>query len=145
MTEEGRKLADVIAKIIEDRRSSIVIHPTWVATEAMLTLDPEHLAPELVRLGCHLQLRQIARELCRRKFEDAVGGESAQHEMFPELQVRYPTARSARREQPEYVLLEYMTEADVVYNVGRLRLEANAKNRHADALWAWDRARRKRA
>jgi hypothetical protein len=36
-----------------------------------------------------------------------------------------------------YRLLENLTDADVTFNVKRLRSEASAKLKHADALGAW--------
>ena len=107
----------------------------------MLLLDGGRISPALVYLGCHLQLRQIAREMLRGKFEpDASADDDAQHELFPSLQKRYPAARSSN-DNPEYVLLEELTAIDVAYNVARLRGEARAKQRHADALEAWWRGR----
>jgi hypothetical protein len=136
MTEE-RRLAEIIQRIIDLRRSEVSISPTWVAQEAMRELDPERRAPMLVYAGCNLQLRQIARGELRKKFHpDEGSGES--HDLFPELQHRYPTARSAR-DEPEYILLEHLTSADIGYNVARLRAEAQAKLAHADALHAYGR------
>jgi hypothetical protein len=111
----------------------------------MRTIDPAGKAPSLVHLGCHLQLRQIARELLRGKYEpDDNSRDDAQHELWPDLQERYPTARTAGSEEPEYVLLEHLTDEDIAYNVGRLRAEAEAKQHHADALEAWGRKYRPR-
>jgi hypothetical protein len=135
MTEE-RKLAEVIARIIEMRSGAVSISPNWVATVAMQELDPEHSSPMLVYAGCSLQLRQIARSQLRRKFQPD-DEEGAAHDLFPGLQQRYPTARSARADDPEYVLLEHLTMSDIDYNVGRLRSEARAKMTHADALEAY--------
>jgi hypothetical protein len=90
----------------------------------------------LVYAGCNLQLRQIARGQLRRRFEPEDDG-GDEHDLFPGLQQRYPTARSARAEDPEYVLLEHLTPTDIGYNVARLRSEARAKMAHADALEAY--------
>lgn len=135
MTEE-RKLAEVVGRVIELRGDAVSISPTWVATEAMQQLDPERDAPSLVYAGCNLHLRQLARGILRKKFQpdDDDGDE---HDLFPGLQRRYPTARSARANDPEYVLLEHLTQVDIGFNVGRLRSEASAKLSHADALEAF--------
>ena len=135
MTEE-RKLAEVIARIIDLRRAAVSISPTWVAAEAMKELDPERAAPMLVHAGCNLHLRQIARGQLRRRFEPD-DDEGDEHDLFPGLQQRYPTARSVRADEPEYVLLEHLTRADIGFNVARLRSEARAKLEHADALEAY--------
>jgi hypothetical protein len=133
---EERKLAEVIARIIELRSGAVSISPTWVASEAMQELDPDRTSPMLVYAGCNLQLRQIARGQLRRKFQPD-DDKGAEHDLFPGLQQRYPTARSARAEDPEYVLLEHLTMTDIDYNVARLRSEARAKLAHADALEAY--------
>lgn len=122
------------------------ISPSWVATEGMNKLDEnvdnKSRAP-LIYVGCHLQLRQIARALLRNEFEDDKE-KSAQHELFPDLQWRYPRQHRAG-EEPCYILLEDMTDADVEYNVVRLRDEGNAKLKHATALQAWNADRNKSA
>jgi hypothetical protein len=139
MTEE-RKLAEIIARVIDLRDSSISISPSWVATEAMQVLDPERTAPMLVYAGCNLQLRQIARSQLRGRFQsDEDNGDK--HDLFPLLQRRYPTSRSVRTDEPEYVLLEYLSDVDIGFNVARLRAEAMAKLAHADALQAYGKER----
>jgi len=136
MTDEKR-LAELVARLIESRRSESRISPGWIATEAMKDLDPERVSPPLVYIGCHLELRQIARSQLRGRFERDPG-ESEQHKLWPDLQARYPVLRGG--EEPEYVRLEDLTQTDVGYNVARLRAEGNAKLRHADALEAWGRS-----
>jgi hypothetical protein len=135
------QLRDLVARIIEMRRGQPRISPGWVATEAMHDLDRnrtvEHDHPT-IWLGCHLQLRQIARQLLAQRFEQ---GEEEQHLLFKDLQWRYPTARSANAEEREYLLRDLMSDEDIAYNVGRLRAEALAKMYHADALEAWGRDR----
>ena len=136
-------LRELVARIIEMRLGQPRISPSWVATEAMYDLDRgravEHDHP-MIWQGCHLQLRQIARQLLAQRFEC---GEEEQELLFKDLQWRYPTARSATAEEPEYVLRDLMTDEDIAYNVGRMRAEALAKLEHADALEAWGRDRGK--
>jgi len=134
VTDE-RKLMEVLAAIYERRSGEINVSPSWLATEAMAELDPERNAPDLVYRAAHLQLRQVARSICRRKFEED-GADQEQHDLFPQLQRRYPAAHSTDIE-PVYVLLEHVTEADVMFNLRRLRSEADTKLRHADAFEAW--------
>lgn len=128
------------------KRGAIKISPAWVATEAMHIIDPDRSGPELEYFGCHLELRQIAREALRGHYQPNGSAQgSAQHELFPDLQERYPKAGQADSEEPEYVLLEYMTNEDIAYNVTRLRREASAKQAHADALEAYGRRRSRSA
>jgi hypothetical protein len=135
MSNDEQKLRVVLLDIYERRSEEIRVSPSWLATEAMVTLDGEHHSPPLVYLAAHLQLRQLARSICRRKFEDG-DDDTEQHELFPNLQKRYPAAHSPDSE-PEYVLLDHLSKDDVTFNVHRLRSEAQAKLRHADALEAW--------
>jgi hypothetical protein len=135
-------LVEIVARIVDLRRDQGRISPSWVATEAMLQIDPEKVIQQrfpLAYLASHLELRQIARSVCRGLFEDDddKSGDSRQHELFPDLQWRYPAAKSKDQEEPEYVLRELMEPEDVYYNVSRLRAEAETKLRHADALEAW--------
>jgi hypothetical protein len=141
MTSETQALTTIVAKIIETRRDEVRINPSWIATEALLEIDPEKVSLPLVYLGCHLELRQIARGLLRQHFEEppSPADELIQHELFPDLQRRYPSARSKASSEPEYVLLDEMTDSDIWFNVGRLRKEGVAKLRHADALEAFGR------
>lgn len=139
MTEE-RKLAEIIARIIDSHGAAVRISPSWVAHAAMLELDPGRSSPLLVYAGCNLELRQIARGQLRGRFEpDDI--ETEEHDLFPDLQRRYPTAKSAAKENPEYVLLEYLEPADIGFNVARLRAEGRAKLKHADTLEAYGRSR----
>ncbi|UGY21494.1 hypothetical protein HU675_0045390 [Bradyrhizobium septentrionale] len=151
MAPEAQVLINIIVRIIDQRRSETSISPSWVATEAMLELDPKKVAPMLVQLGCHLELRQIARSVLRDLFED--GGKasddddegSRQHALFPDLQWRYPKVRTAgKNEEPVYVRLEELSAADIAFNVSRLRSEALAKLAHADALERYGRVVRKK-
>ena len=91
----------------------------------------------LIYIGCHLQLRQIAREVCRNLFEDEDADikPEAMNPMFPQLQWRYPMPRKPG-EEPQYVLFDDMTEDVMRFNCKRLRYEGRAKLQHADALEA---------
>jgi hypothetical protein len=134
-------LRELVARIIELRRGQPRISPSWVATEAMYDLDRRRTVERehpMIWEGCHLQLRQIARQLLAQRFEQ---GEETEDLLFKDLQWRYPSVRSANTEEPEYVLRDLLSDEDIAYNVGRLRAEALAKMQHADALEAWGRNR----
>ncbi|MCM5693917.1 hypothetical protein M8037_35345 [Sinorhizobium meliloti] len=130
-TSEAARLREILSAVYERRKDEARVSPSWLATEAMTELDPDREAPPLVYLGCHLELRQIAREFCRKRFEPEDDGEA--HDLFPDLQARYPTARSSK-DDPEYVKLEFLNRDDIAFNVNRLRSEAAHRLAHADAL-----------
>ena len=139
--DDAQRLKGIISRIVETRRSKRGISPAWVATEALLTLDPHGATQRvypLVYKAAHLELRQIAREACRDKWE--TDADRDRHPMFPDLQWRYPVPREIGAE-PVYVLLEHLTDSDVAYNVARLRADAAARLKHADALEEWGKGR----
>jgi hypothetical protein len=134
-----QKLVEIVGRVIDLRRAEPRLNSVWVATEAMLLIDPRKSTQRrfpLAYLAAHLQLRQIARSEFRQVFDDDVAGDKRQHELFPGLQGRYPVAHKPG-EEPEYVLRDLLTPEDVIYNVLRLNGEAIEKQRHARRLIAW--------
>lgn len=130
-----------IGTIVNRDSSKSRINPSWIANEAMLILDPERISIPAVYHGCALHARQLAREMLRDRY--ASEDESSQDSLFSDysdLQPRYPMKHDGKSE-PEYVLLNDMTDEDILYNVERLRLEAKAKMKHADALEEFGRKR----
>lgn len=132
-------LWNAIAAVINRDSLQPRINPAWVANEALMSLDPTRISPTAVYNGCLLQARQVARGMLRGKFETE---ETSQHSLFPDLQPRYPVKHEGSSE-PEYILLEQMSDGDIEYNVERLRSEAEAKLKHADALEEYGRRRKR--
>lgn len=131
MTDSINRLYDEVRAACDRLREAATIAPSWIATDVMRAINFPMILHELGYLGCHAQLKQIARSFCRKHFDPV---ESEQPDIFPEtLQERYPLARSAGAE-PEYGLLSMLSEADYDYNIARLRREIAAKQKHADAL-----------
>lgn len=99
----------------------------------MDAIDPDRSAPGMVTLAAHLELRQLARSICRQRAKQEEG-EAAQSALFDDqLQKRYPATRGG---EEVYILREYMTLPERAENISRLRREAASKSRHADALQA---------
>jgi hypothetical protein len=141
MTNEEIKAREMVERVFELRRLQVRVSPSWIATEVMQMLDPARASHPVEYAMAHLQFRQLARAICAGRWDKETSDETVeQHDLFPILQTRYPVSRS-RGEEPQYVLLEYMTDEDVGFNVTRLRSEAIAKLKHADALEAWGRSR----
>jgi hypothetical protein len=141
MTNEDTPARELILSIYERHRHQDRVSPAWLATEAMCALDPARTSHPLEYMMAHLQFRQLARSVCAGRWERGEPGQSEQHDLFPVLQSRYPISRVDNQE-PEYIRLELMSDADVEFNILRLRSEAMAKLKHADALEAWNRTRR---
>jgi hypothetical protein len=140
MSDE-EELAQAVQKVIDDNSAVDAISPAWVATGAMQAIGFARALHRLGYVGCHLELRQIARSKLRRQFDpvsDAAHGE----DLFPDtLQDRYPQ-RPARGREPVYLLRALMEDADVAFNVERMRRAGAALLRHADALEEWGGGRR---
>ena len=122
-------LRNVLQAIIDAHKADKRVDPAQIATEAMEKFGAAGLQKAMppVYFLAHLQLRQMARLLCRKQFdkdEDALDPD--QQQMFPGLQSRYPTAHSGEK-SPGYVLREAMTAKDVEFNVRRLREEGASK------------------
>jgi hypothetical protein len=134
-------LRSIVREIMDARKTDVHLSPAWIATEGMVKMDAKDLQKinPLVYLAAHLQLRQIARQECRKQF-DADDGETldpAQQEMFPGLQSRYPAAHAEEIDEPSYVLRDSLTADDVTFNVQRLSREGRSKLARANALDAW--------
>jgi hypothetical protein len=133
---EGEPLWEVISALYERYAGMPSVNPAWLATQGMVRIE---FAAELHRLGyigCHLQMRQIARQFCNRKFDPLQRIARAADDLFPDtLQVRYPV-RPRQGEEPRYVLLDCLEPDDRAYNVERMRRAAGALLAHADALEA---------
>lgn len=144
MTAEEQLYA-AVQKVIDDYRLVGEVSPSWIATQVMAEIEFSRALHLLGYVGCHLEVRQIARQKLRRahdpysKVKASIDGED---DLFPEtLQERYP--RIPTKEEPIYALRDLLTEADVNYNVGRMRRGGKALLKHADALEAWNAERRK--
>ena len=141
---EGAALYDAVARVYELNRGKNSISPAWLATHAMVLIRFPRRLHETGYIGCHLQMRQIARSYCRQKF-DPTDTDATLDDLFPEtLQERYPV-RSRAGEEREYVLLDALTSDDAYYNVARMRRASLALQKHADALEAHIRAKPDRA
>ena len=147
MTAE-EQLYQITRDVIESHRDAPTMSPAWVATHVLCKIQ---FSPDLHHLGyagCHLQLRQMARQELRRHDPNASVADklaSGQGEMFSDtLQQRYPR-RTQPGEEPVYVLRDLLTEDDVEWNEYRMRRGGEALIRHADALRAWHGQRRSAA
>ena len=142
--KESEGLYQVVNEVIEGISDADEIIPTWVATKAMIFLQAKTMqrSHPLVYLGCHLQLRQIARTVLRQHFEpsteETIKERSMQY-LFTELQQRYPAAKVNPQDEPRYIKLDLMSEEDIEFNVSRMRIAGKALLKHADALEAWGR------
>lgn len=148
MSKEGQQLHDLVAETIDRHRAAPRLKPAAIAKEVLDRLDAEQPSHPLVWVGCNLELRQIARGQLADRFDPIKEDDDAEPELFEGLQWRYPEAApegTKRSPDQGYVLRDLMTDADIHWNVNRLRSEASAKLAHADALEAWGSERKRPA
>ena len=147
--EDEKRLNEEVQKLISANVLTPEISPAWVATQVAIVIKFPRRLHSLGYAGCHMALRQIAREKLRRQFDPtSVIDEALKHgeddDLFPEtLQDRYPR-RKRRGEERVYILRALMDDDDVAYNVQRMRKAGRALLKHADALEEWS-SRRGRA
>lgn len=133
-------LAELVARVVENRRDQSRLSPIVIANDCMSILDPRMKSVPRVYQGCHFHLRQLARGALARAFDPAdktkrARDAKAMGDLF-KLQERYPQAHTADLEDAVYVRRQEMTKEDVRYNVSRLRSEGRSKIAHGDALEA---------
>jgi hypothetical protein len=124
------QLMQALRTSYEARSADSEVDPAVLASDAVFALDPGGASPLLVQWGCVLELRQLARSICR---ERLLTGAEKQATLFGDLQARYP---AMRRGNEVYVLREDMTLAERHRMIARLRKEATAKWSHAESLEA---------
>lgn len=129
-------LSDIVNSIILNSSNQDRIMPSWVANQAYTVIHPSSIVPSPLqeRLASTEYLKEIARRQLRGKFEPTDDADAAQHDLFPDLQIRYPIMRGTQDGEPLYVKLEHLTDSDIAWNVQRLRSEAGTKMKHARAL-----------
>ncbi len=139
------QLNAAVQHVIDDYRHVGEISPSWIATQVMVAIDFPQSLHALGYVGCHLEIRQIARGKLRHahdpfaRMQASIKGED---DLFPEtLQEFYPK-RPRPREEPLYAMRDLLTRDDVQYNVERMRRGGRALLKHADAIEAWDAERR---
>lgn len=110
---------------------AVIIEPPMLASLVMDAIDSARLSPPLVNVAATLQLRQLARAICRSRNVKR-NDDSGQESMFDDqLQPRYPVDSEG---ETGYKLREQLTLKERERIISMLRKEAAAKGRHADAL-----------
>ena len=132
-TEQLNQLIRERYNVLDDIETP-VIHQNQLAEAVLKFIDPGSISPALVRHAAVLELRQLARAICRARYEE----NQKQHEVEQsgdlfdfELQPRYPAQRDG---DEAYVLRLHLTIDERRENSARLRSEAKTKLRHANAL-----------
>jgi hypothetical protein len=105
-----------------------------LARRVFAIIDPQSLSPGLVEHAAILELQQLARAICRRRFtEEEAAFENGRLFDFT-LQSRYPSAPVEGVEEHLYLPVSAMRPEDFDYNIERLLAESAAKSAHADRL-----------
>lgn len=89
-----------------DEGGEVFVDPALVAARAMARIDPDGATPVMPSYLAVLQLRQMAREVCRKVSGLPDPGEVGQQQLFDgQLQRRYPVKRNGK---DGYVLREQL-------------------------------------
>lgn len=129
--ELTRIIAEQFQRLAEADKEEI--SPAILAASVYMEIDPASVAPDLVREAAILELKQLARAICRER-QALAEFESESGDLFDfRLQKRYPAERHG---DDCYVLRECLTVDEREANAQRLEKEGAAKLAHADALRA---------
>jgi hypothetical protein len=132
-------LNEQILSIIHDLGYVAAISPSHVAEIASERLCQDIKLP-MTRYAVHEFFKAVARPLLANKFEANSKlnfDDVPQSELFTgTLQERYPLPRKKDTE-PTYKLLSALTEDEIIWNIRQLRISAQARLKHADALEAY--------
>jgi len=136
-----------IRRIIDDARPDEVLRPSKIATEACARLNGASLLAsedegwQIMYCLAHEQCRHFADHELERP-DPKPKDENEQLTLnYPLLLPRYPTAPRPDEEQG-LIAREQMSDADVAYNVRRLRKKSRTLATHADQLERWHAERR---
>jgi hypothetical protein len=133
------KDAELLSAIIKeeyrrlDDRKTESISISLLAEVVYSRIDPRTVSPPLVQTAAMLELKQLARGVCRERHQRAESDSESGNLFDFQLQPRYPAERDG---EDAYVLRDFLTYEERVKNIQRLRHEAGAKLAHADALEA---------
>lgn len=135
MAKESSELEQVLRDEYSRIPEDVAVFPSILADRAYARIDPSERSPLLVRWAAILELRQLARGICRERFtvEEKEAEDTSQGLLF-NLQKRYPARRG---DEDGYFPLAQLTYGELQHNIRRLRNEAGAKIAHADALQAY--------
>lgn len=120
---------------ILDDAGEIKIKPALLAAHTQKRLDPTSLSPTLVAYCAVLELRQLARTICRQRSPtEEVSAASPQSVLFDgQLQRRYPALRD---DEEVYVLRDHLTLSERKIIETRMGAAAVSLARHVDAFRA---------
>ena len=148
------QIAAAIREAIERCGNAAELSPTTLAVNVHRLFDPNEIVELHIAYASIEHIKQIAREVLRNSFdglpadEQKESVESAnptyQNDMFSGLlQERYPVLLNRKKgDDPIYKLRRFMSIDEVAACIAQLRKSAVARMQHADALEAWNDARR---
>ncbi len=132
---ETKELNDLLMEERDAIPEDQDIDTELLALAVLKRLDPRNLTNILIRHAARLELKQMARALCRRwHAEEEDLAENGNLFDF-RLQLRYPTA-DQDNERDIYRTINNLNVVDFDYNIERLESESKRKQLHADALRA---------
>ena len=115
-----------------DEEKQVAISPAHLASRVYDVLDPTGAVPLDIHLLTLLQLKQMARNICDERDQENQPAATQEGLFEVQLQERPPAERA---DEKDYVLRQMLALGERRAIV-RLRAEAAAKERHAQALEA---------
>jgi hypothetical protein len=136
VSKETAPLYKIIDETYEVHRLKPTVSPNMLAKEAMERIKFPRGLHELGWQAALLEFRQIARSRLRKRFDDApIQEDDGQLELLDDgtLQDRYPLPPKDG-EDPQYKLLDLLSEDELQYNITRLTQTGRARITHAITL-----------
>ena len=126
----SNELNRLIGYALNKYSSDMPVSAESLADVVIRKIDEDEKSPELVRFGCVLELRQMARALLRKEYRERLDDDSHPY-FFGGLQDLYP---GSGKRKGQYLPRSMMSVDDYKENAERLRKEGRAKLLHADEL-----------
>lgn len=140
--KKSDKYNQLLSSIYESRGTSLIeVSARDLAIEAACSLSIEqHLNNDAYILSLETLTRR-GELVLRKKCGEDPDGETEQHELFPQLQKRYPIPVKGDS-QHTYKLLDHLSDEEIDFNINRMKAEVYAKQAHVDALIEFRQRRR---
>ena len=139
-SDDTRKLRAMLQEEYDNLSENDDVDTGILAKLVYERIDSDRAAPALVAHAAKLELKQLARSVCRKiHAEEEDLAENGNLFDF-KLQLRYPAAHEGENIDL-YRTINHMEQKDFEYNISRLEKEAEAKKMHANALRAEMEAR----
>lgn len=143
---QHNQITQYLNEKINELRFVESISPSYLASSVISKFGQNNMHPMMSYLALE-HAKSIARKLLASRFSiDATESNaytSAQQDLFTgQLQERYPV-QVAKGHDPQYKPLQFLSDADLTWNINQLRKSAKARFEHARALMQFQKDKNK--